>query len=122
MNERVKKGCTVRISLKERCVYISKSVLRLLGDPQYIQFLINRKTRAMFIWGHDVKVEHSIAVNPRIYSDARFQCKIKKSAFVEAIGAFCEWDNWGKYQLCGIPYSDRIIRFSFTDAKRLDRD
>jgi hypothetical protein len=120
MNNQAGKGGTVRIDLKEKTICISKGVLRHIGSPKHIQFFVNRKTSAMFIRGCDVKVEHSIAVEPRVYFDEGFRFRMKRTAFVEAINALCEWGSGGAYQLCGTSYTDRVIRFSFKDAKRLD--
>lgn len=120
MNTQIEKGHTIRIALAERRICISMDVLRQIGNPKYIQLFVNREKNSLFIKGSDVKETHCFAVPARVYADAEYKYRLTKSAFAEAIGLFCSWDNQGKYRLVGTPYADRVMRFSLADVERLD--
>lgn len=93
-----------------------------IGNPQYIQLFINRDKNSLFIKGCDTKEPHSFAVPVRVYADSEYKYRLTKSAFTEAIGTLLCWDNQGKYKLYGLPYAERIVRFSLESAERLDGD
>ena len=115
-------GYPIRIALRENRMCISKEVLYFIGKPRYIQLFVNRERQLLFIKGSDTREPQSFAVPPRVYADTEYKFRMTKVAFAEAIGTFQCWDDQGKYRLYGSPYAERIMRFSFEDAVRLDGD
>jgi len=94
--------------------------LRAIGTPDYIQLLVNRGKNLLFIQACDKKEPQCFAVPSRVYTDTTFKYRLSKAAFAEAIEFYQSWDKEGKYRLYGTPVSDRVMRFSFDEAVRLD--
>ena len=113
---------TIRFTFSTHRIHISKAVLYAIGSPTHIQILISQDNRALYIRKCTTRVFDRFAVPSRVYTEGAFCFVMQKTAFAEAIGAFCGWESWGKYQLHGTRYTDRVMRFSLGDAERLDCD
>lgn len=96
------------------------NVLRNIGSPNYIQVFISRDKTKLFIRGCDKKEMPCFAVPNRVYEDTEYKYVLRKVAFAEAISLTNQWDKRGSYRLYGVPLADRVIRFTFSKAERID--
>ena len=99
---------------------ISKSVLKTLSNPKFIQIFVSLDRTTLFIKGCDTKGTQCFTVPPRVYVDVDYKYTLRKAAFSEAICSATGFDKKGRYRLYGVPVSSEVIGFSFADADRLD--
>jgi len=110
----------IRFTLKNNRLNVTKSVLYALGKPSWIQVLISKDRKTMFIKRCETKMRDSFFVPPRVYNDPEYKYVLRKAAFSEAVCNAQNWDEKGKFRLFGFSIAGGVIGFRFDEALRLE--
>jgi hypothetical protein len=93
---------SVRISLKKnRAIYISKSTLRSLDNPQYIQLLYVEGKHLLMVSGSHAKVRDSVAVPAKKYIGTDDEFAICRKILTEALRLRLGWEEGKSYRVNG---------------------
>ena len=110
----------IRFTFKNNRLNVTKNVLYTLGKPSWIQVLISKDRKVMFIKRCKTKIRDSFFVPPRVYNDPEYKYVLRKAAFSEAVCKAQNWDGTDKFRLLGFSVADGVIGFRFDEAVRLD--
>lgn len=113
----------VSIDFKKHRFRIHKESLRLIGDPKYIQFLVNVNKSQVAIRGidSDSRESHAHKVNRTILA-TDFSFEIYSQSFTEKLRtAFDGFDEQCTYRLTGTVFPrERAVVFSITSKQKVD--
>lgn len=113
----------VSIDFKKNRVRIHKESLRLIGDPKYIQFLVNVKESLVAIRGIDAdrRGSHAHRVNRAILA-SDFSFEIYSQSFTEKLRTtFDGFDEICTYRLTGTVHpKDRAVVFSIDSLQKVE--
>ena len=113
----------VSIDFKKNRVRIHKESLRLIGDPKYIQFLVNVKESLVAIRGidSDRRGSHAHRVNRAILA-SDFSFEIYSQSFTEKLRTiFDGFDEICTYRITGIVHpKDRAVVFSIDSLQKVE--
>lgn len=124
MQERVSTPTTISIDLKKYRIRIHKSTLRLLGDPQYIQFLVNPQNMVVAIRSvdRDSSYEQTHKINQKqVLSDNSVE--LYSRSFITRLCSVTEGlDSGATYRMSGevIP-SQKLAAFSLKTLRCISR-
>ena len=107
---------TIRFTFKDNRLNVTKNVLYALGRPSWIQVLISRDRKTMYIKRCETKIRDSFFVPPRVYNDPEYKYRLRKAAFSEAVSKAQGWGDESKYRLFGSLFSEGVIVFRFDEA------
>lgn len=111
----------------KRCRFrIFRSTLRALGNPTYIQFLINPEDLYLAILGSELPLHGGTANRvklPSLKEDPKLSVEFYSTALLEGIyGIFGVLDRNYNYCLTGeIDQVNRVAYFSMRSLKRIER-
>jgi len=111
------------IDLKKYCIRVHKESLHLIGDPKYIQFLVNIGSRIVAIRAVEkekVDLQTHMVDQTRMESD--FSLEIYSRLFVERLCKEFDCFNEGNsFRLKGTAIqSERIVVFFFDSLQKVD--
>lgn len=110
----------IRFTFHNNRLNVTKNVLYALGKPSWIQVLISKDRKTMFIKGCETKLRDCFFVPPRVYNDPEFKYRLRKAAFSEAVCKAQGWNETDKYRMFGFIVTDGVIGFRFEEAVRLN--
>lgn len=123
MEESANLQTQVSIDFKKNRVRIHKESLRLIGDPKYIQFLVNVKESLVAIRGIDAdrRGSHAHRVNRAILA-SDFSFEIYSQSFTEKLRTIFEgFDEICTYRLTGTVHpKDRAVVFSIDSLQKVE--
>ena len=111
----------IAIDLKQNRIRIHKGSLHLLGNPEYVQFLVN-PTKRNLILIPSINSDH-LAHHIRWYTDTvqRECCFYSKDLTHEICGLAINWDEDSTYRLVGrYISSNNALLFSLKDSYKVD--
>ena len=111
-------GYRLSFNYRADTVRISKSTMVVLGNPKYIQFLINLEKKQLFIHGTNTREQNCIEVPGK---DPRNRCNyvLYGLSCIRKISNIAGWDLEGVFTLTGIYLSEfNIVRFDLLSAER----
>lgn len=110
------------IDSKNNRIRIHRSTLHLLGDPEYIQLLVNPERLVLAILpGHELKTANVIRWDRIAESKS---CELYSKVFIRQLGRICpNWRTDGKYRLYGVCIPDRLlIQFDMSSAEEVGKE
>jgi hypothetical protein len=111
---------SIRLTFHDNRLNITKNVLYALGKPSWVQVLISKDRKTMFIKRCDTKLRDSFFVPPRVYNDPEYKYRLRKAAFSEAVCKAQGWNEKDKFRLYGFMVADGVIGFHFNEAVSLN--
>ena len=104
-------------------IRIHRQTIRLLGNPAYVQFLVNPEELYIAVLGSDKPISGGTANKVRLsdttQQSVEFYSSILLNNFSEMVGGF---DLRFNYQLTGeIDPVNRVAYFSFKTVKQMER-
>lgn len=105
---------TISFSDKTHRILVHKSLLRGLKMPQYIRFLLNKKSRCIAVQACD-PVDRDIFKVPEMKADDSYE--ISSAGFVAFVYKLAEWDKEKSYRIEGTFYpGNRLAEFDLSRA------
>lgn len=103
------------IDQRKKRIRIHKLTLKLLGNPKYIQLLINPEQLSLAIRSCDKKAPLSL----KISSKKGDSCELYSTNLVRLFYGICsKWDNLSQYRLYGTLVSSKnLVYFKMKDGE-----
>ena len=107
------------IDLKKRRLRLYKHILRLLGDPDYVQFLVNPEKKCFLVRRGEETEPGSQKIYWTILNDNGQCCEFYSKPFVETLhSAFFDKDDEQTYRIIGDYHARRrFIAFDLEDSE-----
>ena len=121
MSTRNRSAPTIRFTLAQHRIHISKAVLYAIGFPTHIQIIFTSDNKTLYIKKCLECVVDRFSVPPNVYSDGAMIFGLQKTAFAEAVIKRLNWSKKGVYRIHGTVVADGVMAFNFENAERLDR-
>ena len=126
MSDKKELVANLTLDMKRNRVRIYRSTLRALGDPTYIQFLINPEDLYIAILGSEIPLSGGTANRVKIPStrlDGKLSVEFYSAALLDGIyNVFGVLDHQYNYCLTGeIDQVNRVAYFSMQTLKRIER-
>ncbi|UOO37966.1 hypothetical protein IZU99_01470 [Oscillospiraceae bacterium CM] len=126
MSDKKELVANLTLDMKRNRVRIYRSTLRALGDPTYIQFLINPEDLYIAILGSEIPLSGGTANRVKIPStrlDGKLSVEFYSAALLDGIyNVFGVLDHQYNYCLTGeIDQINRVAYFSMQTLKRIER-
>ncbi len=102
-------------------IRIHRSTLHLLGDPEYIQLLVNPETLTLAILpSRKLKTANAIRWDRIAESKS---CELYSKILISQLGNICPtWKTGGKYRLYGVCISEgQLVQFDMSCAEEIGR-
>ena len=114
------------LDMKRNRIRIYRATLRALGDPAYIQFLINPEELYIAILGSEIPLSGGTANRVKIPNsrlDGKLSVEVYSAALLDGIySIFGVLDREYNYRLTGeIDQVNRVAYFSLRTLKRIER-
>lgn len=114
------------LDMKRNRIRIYRATLRALGDPAYIQFLINPEELYIAILGSEIRLSGGTANRVKIPNsrlDGKLSVEFYSAALLDGIySIFGVLDREYNYRLTGeIDQVNRVAYFSLRTLKRIER-
>lgn len=106
---------------KNSRIRIHRSTLHLLGDPEYIQLLVNPERLTLAILSSQ-KMKTANAIRWDRIAESK-SCELYSKILIRQLGNICpNWKMDGKYRLYGVCISDGLlIQFDMASAEEVER-
>ena len=115
-------GCRLSFSSKQGKVRIYKGVLSALGEPRFIQFLINPEKKMLILCGSNTRLSECIEVPSKEYQ-ARNGFVLNGHGFIRRIFSIMRWAPLGTYLVDGIYDKDlSCVVFALEQNTLIERD
>lgn len=114
---------TMNIDIDRRRIRVNKNALDALGNPPFIQFLINTEKCKFAIRGvlKELPSSQTIKINPREKMRSKHYEFCSSTLINKLLDAMCVEDRTGSYQLVGnVINSEGIIVFSFDTLRKVN--
>ncbi len=110
------------VDLKKKRIRLYKHVLRLLDDPEYVQFLINPEKKIFIVRKTDEKGQSARKIYWTILNDSHQCCEFYSQYFVEALQKLCFGaQNEKTYRVIGwFSEKHRFVVFNFNDSEPIE--
>ena len=107
---------------KNNRIRIHRSTLHLLGNPEYIQLLVNPKRLTLAILPSRKLKTANVIRWDRIAE--RKSCELYSKILIRQLGSICpNWKTDGKYRLYGTCLSDGLlIQFDMSSAEEVGKE
>jgi len=101
----------VRFGLKEGCVYFNHAILKLLGNPKYVQFLYDGDRKLLLVAGNNEKLPYSLAVPKKVYQNSMKDFRICHKHLNDAFTLRLGWDRNENYSVTGAlnPHINMVV-------------
>lgn len=114
------------LDMKRNRVRIYRSTLRALGNPMFIQFLINPEDLYIAVLGSEIPLSGGTANRVKISNEcmnSKFSVEFYSAAFLEGLySIFGVLDHRYNYGLTGeVDAVNRVAYFSLQTLKRIER-
>lgn len=114
---------TLVFDLKKNRIRIHKKTLHLLGDPDYVQFLVNPETKTIAIRAR----EHEDKTTEKIrwqYIGGRQCCEFYSKFLIMRLRYYCyNWDSKCLYRVTGAMFpEENIAAFRLTDSVAIENE
>ena len=106
---------------KNSRIRIHRNTLHLLGDPEYIQLLVNPDRRTLAILpSRKLKTANAVRWDKIAGNQS---CELYSKILIRQLGSICpDWKKDGKYRLYGACVSDGpLIQFDMSSAKEMGK-
>ena len=121
MSIRNRSAPTIRFTLSQHRIHISKAVLYAIGFPTHIQIIITSDNKTLYIKKCLERVVDRFAVPSNIfYSNGAMVFGLQKTAFAEAVMKRLNRSKKEIYRIHGTVVAEGVMAFLFEDAERLD--
>jgi hypothetical protein len=113
----------LRFGLREYKLYINLSLLSVLDNPLFLEFMFEDERKLLVVSGSMKKQKNSFEIPKRTYRDADDECYISRMPLTEAFRLRMDWDKAENYRVIG-KYSGHldVVVFDLTTAKIVKRD
>lgn len=110
------------IDSKNSRIRIHRSTLHLLGDPEYIQLLVNPERLMLAILSSQKQTTANAIRWDRMAE--KQSCELYSKVLVRQLGSICPgWNRDGKYRLYGVCIRDGLlIQFDMSAAEELGKE
>lgn len=107
---------------KNSRIRIHRSTLHLLGNPEYIQLLVNPERLTLAILPSQKLKTANVIRWDRIAESK--SCELYSKILIRQLGSICpNWKADGKYRLYGIRVPDgQLIQFDMSSAEEVGKD
>ena len=115
---------TLSVDLKKYCIRLHKATYRLIGQPKYIQLLVNPKERVVAVRAISKGSKDSQAYkNNKVRMESDHSYEIYSRSFVEKLWELTDGlDNGCSYRLSGKVYlSQNAAVFPLNTLQRIER-
>ncbi len=94
------------VDQRKKRIRIHKTTLKLLGNPKYIQLLINPEQLSLVIRSCERKAPLALKINPKVGEC----CELYSTNLVKLFYGICsKWDNVSQYRLYGKLVPDKAL-------------
>ena len=126
MSSKTEMVANLTLDMKRNRIRIYRATLRALGDPAYIQFLINPEELYIAILGSEIPLSGGTANRVKIPNsrlDGKLSVEFYSAALLDGIySIFGVLDREYNYHLTGeIDQVNRVAYFSLCTLKRIER-
>ena len=126
MSSKTEMVANLTLDMKRNRIRIYRATLRALGDPAYIQFLINPEELYIAILGSEIPLSGGTANRVKIPNsrlDGKLSVEFYSAALLDGIySIFGVLDREYNYRLTGeIDQVNRVAYFSLRTLKRFER-
>lgn len=126
MSSKTEMVANLTLDMKRNRIRIYRATLRALGDPAYIQFLINPEELYIAILGSEIPLSGETANRVKIPNsrlDGKLSVEFYSAALLDGIySIFGVLDREYNYRLTGeIDQVNRVAYFSLRTLKRIER-
>ena len=126
MSSKTEMVANLTLDMKRNRIRIYRATLRALGDPAYIQFLINPEELYIAILGSEIPLSGGTANRVKIPNsrlDGKLSVEFYSAALLDGIySIFGVLDREYNYRLTGeIDQVNRVAYFSLRTLKRIER-
>ena len=126
MSNKTEMVANLTLDMKRNRIRIYRATLRALGDPAYIQFLINPEELYIAILGSEIPLSGGTANRVKIPNsrlDGKLSVEFYSAALLDGIySIFGVLDREYNYRLTGeIDQVNRVAYFSLRTLKRIER-
>lgn len=126
MSSKTEMVANLTLDMKRNRIRIYRATLRVLGDPAYIQFLINPEELYIAILGSEIPLSGGTANRVKIPNsrlDGKLSVEFYSAALLDGIySIFGVLDREYNYRLTGeIDQVNRVAYFSLRTLKRIER-
>ena len=126
MSSKTEMVANLTLDMKRNRIRIYRATLRALGDPAYIQFLINPEELYIAILGSEIPLSGGTANRVKIPNsrlDGKLSVEFYSAALLDGIySIFGVLDREYNYRLTGeIDQVNRVAYFSVRTLKRIER-
>lgn len=126
MSSKTEMVANLTLDMKRNRIRIYRATLRALGDPAYIQFLINPEELYIAILGSEIPLSGGTANRVKIPNsrlDGKLSVEFYSAALLDGIySIFGVLDREYNYRLTGeIDRVNRVAYFSLRTLKRIER-
>ena len=126
MSSKTEMVANLTLDMKRNRIRIYRATLRALGDPAYIQFLINPEELYIAILGSEIPLSGGTANRVKIPNsrlDGKLSVEFYSAALLDGIySIFGVLDREYNYRLTGeIDQVNRVAFFSLRTLKRIER-
>ena len=126
MSSKTEMVANLTLDMKRNRIRIYRATLRALGDPAYIQFLINPEELDIAILGSEIPLSGGTANRVKIPNsrlDGKLSVEFYSAALLDGIySIFGVLDREYNYRLTGeIDQVNRVAYFSLRTLKRIER-
>lgn len=112
----------ISFSIRRGRLLIYHSVIRALGEPEHIRFLLNSRDKHIAVQACEPIDQHSFRV-PKSQEGELFQFEISSSPLLSVLYKQCEWDVDKTFLVYGKEYQkNRLIDFDLSSAAVISPD
>ena len=109
-------------SIRRGRLLIYHSVIRALGEPEQIRFLLNSRERHIAVQSCEPIDQHSFRV-PKVQDGERFQFDISSSPLLSVLYKQCGWDADKTYLVYGREFQkNHLVDFDLNTAEVISPD
>ena len=107
--------------LKSNTIRVSKKSLKIMGEPPYVRFLVNRDNQKMIMQGYDRISQISFRVRKQMCrKGSRETLFVHSKAFCLMIAHWMDWDEGKSYRIPGVVYPEqKIVLFNVSEATEI---
>lgn len=109
---------TISVNIKASLIIIHKYTLKLLGNPEYIQILVNPTEKSIVLCRSSADDHLAHHVKNEIFTDSRKSFKINSYALLQGLHkTYPKWGEENTYKITGEFISNlNIIKFCMRDS------
>ena len=113
---------TMRVCLGRKRMFLSRSIIRLLGNPSHLNFWMDEDERSLIISPASKDELYAYEIPQYFWRSTKQSCEVARIAFILALQQKLNWEKGSRYIFNGVmKESDGIPAavFNLTEGTRL---